>query len=330
MTSRTLLLSQSEISQLITLKEAMHAVEQVFVDYENDKILLCPIVHADVDKGEFHIKAGGYKRGDNFFTTKINGGFFSNALSHNLPNILGLILLNSLEMGFPLAIMESSILTAMRTAAATGVAIKYLAHPESKIATLCGCGKQAFWQLQALKERLPSIEKTFVFSKDFAKTTSFAKHMSEKLEIEIVPTDSLQSVLKQSQICITCTPSRKFIIGKDMLPSDIFIAAVGADSPDKQEIDPLIFENAKVVADIKEQAMAVGDVHHALKLNIVNPNHIMELGKIVSNGFQREEDLRGITIFDSTGTAMQDTALASVVYKKAVDNNIGTHFQFFG
>ena len=121
--------------------------------------------------GEFHIKAGGYKKGLlSYFTTKINGGFFSNATSQNLPNILGLIVLNSTKNGFPLAVLESSTITSMRTAAATAVAVKYLADPQSSIVTICGCGNQAHWQLQAVKEVILSIEKVHIYSKDYEKS----------------------------------------------------------------------------------------------------------------------------------------------------------------
>jgi alanine dehydrogenase len=330
MISNTLLLNKSDIGKVITLNEAIEVIEEVFLAYANGKIQLCPLIHADVDMGEFHIKAGGYKEGlSNYFTTKINGGFFSNTCKHKLPNILGLIVLNSIENGFPLAILESSTITAIRTAAATGVAIKYLANPKSTIATICGCGNQAYWQLQALKEIIPSTEKVFVFSQDLEKSHLFAKKMSEKLRIELLPTDNLQSALKISQICITCTSSKKYIIEKDMLPDDIFIAAVGADSPDKQEIDPFIFENAKIVADVKTQSATVGDAHHALKLNIINQDKIIELGEVISSGICQEAGHKGVTIFDSTGTAMQDTALASIAYRKALEGSIGTSFDFF-
>lgn len=330
MISNTLLLSNSDISKLITLKEAIAAVEEVFLAYANGEIQLCPLIHADVEVGEFHIKAGGYKKGfPNYFATKINGGFFSNASSQNLPNILGLIILNSIENGFPLAILESSTITAMRTAAATGVAAKYLANPKSTVATICGCGNQAYWQLQALKEMIPTIEKVFVFSQDLKKSHLFAKKMSEKLRIALSPTSDLQSALKLSQICITCTPSKKYIIEKDMLPPDIFIAAVGADSPDKHELDPLIFKEAKVVTDIKKQCAAVGDLHHALELKIIDQSKVIELGEVLLNGILKKEDRKGVIIFDSTGTAMQDASLASIVYKNALKEGLRNSFQFF-
>lgn len=322
----TLLLSKSDIKKLITLEEAIPAIEQAFLAYSSNEIQLCPLIHADVAGGEFHIKAGGYKKG--YFTTKINGGFFSNASSQNLPNILGLIVLNITSNGFPLAVLESSVITSIRTAAATAVAAKYLADPQSSIATICGCGNQAYWQLKAIKEVIPSIKVVHVYSRDYEKSRRFAEESLEKLKIAVLPTDDLQVALNSSQICITCTSSKKYIIEKSMLPQNIFIAAIGADSPDKQELDPLIFKDARVVVDIKEQCASVGDLHHALKLNYVDQSKITELGDIVLNGL-RKEDHKGVIIFDSTGTAMQDTSLARIIYEKALKEDAGTLFHFF-
>lgn len=325
----TLLLSKSDIKQLITLEEAIPAIEQVFLAYSSNEIQLCPLIHADVAMGEFHIKAGGYKKGLlPYFTTKINGGFFSNATSQNLPNILGLIVLNSTSNGFPLAVLESSTITSMRTAAATAVAAKYLADPQSSIATICGCGNQAYLQLEALKEMIPSIEMVHIYSRDYEKSRTFAEKALEKLKIEVLAANDLQTALNASQICITCTPSKKYFIEKSMLPENIFIAAIGADSPHKQELDPLIFTDARVVVDIKEQCASVGDLHHALKLNCIDQSKIMELGDVVLNG-SKNEIYKGVTIFDSTGTAMQDTSLAGIAYEKALKEGVGTPFRFF-
>jgi alanine dehydrogenase len=326
----TLLLSRSDVEGLITLEESIPAIEQVFRDHHFGLIELCPLIHADVAKGEFHIKAGGYREGSlPYFTTKINGGFFANPALHNMPSILGLIVLNHIENGFPLAVMESSLITALRTSAAMGVAAKYLANPQSSIATICGCGKQAYWLLKALLAAMPHIDTVFVFSRNFDNSLLFSNKMSKLLEKKIVPTIDLEKALKSSQICITCTPSQKYIIEKPMLPPNIFIAAMGADSPDKQELDPSIFEKATIVADSKQQCAAAGDLHHALNLGYTDLNQVIELGEIIANKSSQRKHPEGIVIFDSTGTAMQDTAIASIAYEKGIKNMIGMPYHFF-
>ncbi|MBS0656556.1 MAG: ornithine cyclodeaminase family protein, partial [Verrucomicrobia bacterium] len=289
-----------------------------------------PIVHATVANGEFHIKAGGYKQGPlPYFTTKVNGGFFSNGANYGLPSIMGLIMLNHTENGFPLAVMDSSTITAMRTAAAMGVAAKYAAKPQCRVATICGAGRQASWQLRALKEVMPQIHTIFVYSTSFEKSEQFSRAMSQELQMHIVPTRELKTALQASQVCITCTNSKKYFVDKSMVPAEMFIAAMGADSPDKQEIDPQLFREASIVVDIREQCAQVGELHHALGLGLVDENRVIELGDVVTGKWPKENGLGNPVIFDSTGTAMQDTALAALVYERAIQNGKGSYFQFF-
>lgn len=329
--SQTLILSKSEIVELILLNDAIKSVEKVFKAHAEGFICLTPIVHADMEEGEFHIKAGGYKGSSSpYFTTKINGGFFSNGSNYNLPSILGLIVLSHTQNGFPLAVMDSSVITTLRTAAAMGVAVKYLANPLAKVATICGCGKQAPWLLRALKEVSPLINAVFVYSTSFEKSIAFSNSMSQELQIEVLPTKDLETALKLSQICITCTSSKKYFVEMKMIPPGMFIAAMGADSPDKQEIDPLIFEEARIVVDIQQQCAVVGELHHALKLGLIDADKVVtELGHVVKGTTQVRKGPEDIIIFDSTGTAMQDTALASLAYERAIQCPEKRYFQFF-
>ncbi|SRR5581483_2944761 len=329
--STTLLLSKSDVRSLITLREAIKAVEDVFRAFAENRIVLPSIIHADVARGEFHIKARGYRdESSPYFTTKINGGFFSNETDYHLSSIQGLIVLNHTQNGYPLAIMDSSVITAMRTAAAMAVAAKYLAHPQATTATLCGCGKQAAWQLRALKEVMPLFQTTFVYSRSFEKSAAFSEAMAQELHLKVIPVKDLKAALQTSQICITCTPSKHYFLEKEMLPPDLFIAAMGADSPDKQEIDPSIFKDAKIVVDARSQCETVGELHHALQAGFVDKNKpIIELGTMLSNNFQLRENAEEIILFDSTGTAMQDTALAYLAYEKAIKAGMGQHFPFF-
>lgn len=328
--SETLMLSKSKIAELILINDAFKTTEKVFQAYAEGHIYLPPVVHADVMEGEFHIKAGGYKVSSSpYFTTKINGGFFSNECNYNLPSILGLIVLSHTQNGFPLAVMDSSVITALRTAAAMGVAVKHLANPLAKVATICGAGKQAPWQLRALKQVSPLINTVFVYSTSFEKSTAFSENMSQELEIEVLPIKDLETALKLSQICITCTSSKKYFVERKMIPPGMFIAAMGADSPDKQEIDPLVFKDAKIVVDILQQCAVVGELHHALKLGLVDVDKVTELGHVVMGATHVRNVPEDVILFDSTGTAMQDTALASLAYERAIHCGEKQYFQFF-
>jgi ornithine cyclodeaminase/alanine dehydrogenase-like protein (mu-crystallin family) len=141
---------------------------------------------------------------------------------------------------------------------------------------------------------------------------------------------ALPAALRQSDICGTCTPAKKFFIHKNDVPSGMFIAAIGADNEDKQELDPTLFipEN-KVVVDILEQCAAIGDLHHAISAGGATRAIVHgELGAIVCGRKPGRSCEQEITIFDSTGMALQDVASAAMVYERAVAAGKGVRLDF--
>src|SRR5579862_6538528 len=164
-----LLLARSEIASLLTLPDYIRVVEDAFRIHAQGGSLEPALAHVDAVGGEFHIKAGGIagsiKGNPSYFALKVNGGLFQNRARFGLPNIQGLIVLSRADNGVPLAVMDSSEITIQRTGAATAVAARYLARPDSRVCTVCGCGNQARVQLRALKQVLP-IEQVFVWSRN--------------------------------------------------------------------------------------------------------------------------------------------------------------------
>src|SRR5690242_17829019 len=230
----TLLLNRSEIRELLTLEESISAVERAYRAHAEGNTLAAGLLHVDAHGGEFHVKAGGLKGARTYFALKANGGFFENKRRYGLPNIQGVILLCDGENGYPLALMDSAEVTIQRTGAATAVAAKYLARPDSRVATICGCGTQGRIQLKALLHTLP-IRKVWAFDQQPDATRSFSSDMTASLGIDVQPTADLSSAVQQSDVCIACTPSRKHFLMKAMVRPGTFISAIGADSPDKQE-----------------------------------------------------------------------------------------------
>jgi alanine dehydrogenase len=286
------------------------------------------LMHVDSVDGEFHIKAGGLELGKRFFALKVNGGFFHNTERFGMPNIQGAILLCDGENGYPLAIMDSTEITMKRTGAAAAVAAKYLARPESTIVTICGCGTQGRVQLWAMCATLP-VKKAYVFDSDRARAQSFASGMSELLQIEVVATIDLPGAMKVSDVCVTCTPSRQYYLEKGDVRPGTFIAAMGADSPEKQELDPELLKSSKVVVDILEQCAQVGELHHALGKGMRTEDVHAELGEIVAGSKRGRTSEGEIFIFDGTGTALQDAAAAAAVYERALSAGKGLRFDFF-
>jgi alanine dehydrogenase len=321
-----LLLTRTEIASLMTLPDYIRVVEDAFRAYANGAALAPALAHVDAVDGEFHIKAGGMRGDPPYFGLKVNGGFFRNRALFGLPNIQGLIVLSRADNGVPLAVMDSIGITIQRTGAATAVAAKYLARPESRVCTVCGCGNQARVQLRALKLVLP-LEQVFVWGRTPGKAADFAAAMELELGIEVTASDDLSDSLRCSDVCVTTTPSKSPFLRREWIPPGMFIAAVGADSPDKQELDADLVAASKVVADIRSQSSAVGETHHAIAAGRMTAAGIYaELGDIAAGKILGRTSAGEIILFDSTGTALQDVAAAAAVYERALKANVGVRW----
>src|SRR5260370_18346806 len=166
--------------------------------------------------------------------------------------------------------MDSIEITILRTGAATAVAAKHLAGPDSRVATICGCGNQGRIQLRALT-RVLRLERVFALDVDRERSRQFAEELSKELGVGIIPTFDLRDAVSQSDVCVTCTPARESFLKREHLPRGLFIAAVGADSPDTQELEPEILGSSKVVTDILDQCAQIGKLNAALTHGILPP-----------------------------------------------------------
>ncbi len=216
-----------------------------------------------------------------------------------------------------LALMDSIEITILRTGAATALAARYLAREDSATATICGCGTRGRIQLEAIVKTRP-IRRVFAYDSDHAVTSRFAQERSGTLGVDVRPADDLVAAVRQSDICVTCTPARRAVIGPADVRPGTFIAAVGADSEDKQELAPELLCAARVVVDNLEQCATIGELHHALTLGLVTRESVhAELGELIAGTATGRRSRDEITIFDSTGTAVQDVAPAALVYERA-------------
>jgi alanine dehydrogenase len=324
----TLLLQRRDIAGLLTLDECIAAVEQAFRLYGERKTAPPGMLGIHAGSGAFHIKAGLLPLSRSYFALKANGNFFQNKPRFGMPNIQGVILLSDGENGYPLALMDSIEVTILRTGAATAVAARCLSRPNSKIATICGCGNQGRSQLRALL-RARSLERVFAFDADESQARRYAEELSAELGIEIRAVPEPGPAVRQSDICVTCTPSRQAYLRREDLPGGIFLAAVGADSPEKQELDPAVMVSNKIVTDILEQCATAGELHHAIEKGLATRADVhAELGDVVAGVKPGRTSSEEIIIFDSTGTALQDTAAAAAVYEKALAAGKGFLFNF--
>jgi len=324
----TLLLTRFNVSQLLSIEECIGAVEQAFKLYGLGEAPTPGVLGIHAQDGGFHIKAGILNLSKNYFVAKLNANFPHNNKKYSLPTILGVIAVCDAENGRLLALMDSIEITIIRTGAATAVAAKWLAKESAKTATICGSGNQGKISLRAVM-KVRQLEKIFVFDIDEKKAKQFARDLSEELEISVEPVNDLKEAIMQSDICITCTPSKKYFLLREYISPGTFIAAVGADSEDKQELEPSLLISGKLVTDITGQCATIGELHHAITQGSTTVDGVhAELGQIIAGQKAGRESDEEIITFDSTGTALQDVAAAAIVYEKALINNIGTSMNF--
>jgi ornithine cyclodeaminase/alanine dehydrogenase-like protein (mu-crystallin family) len=171
----------------------------------------------------------------------------------------------------------------------------------------------------------------YAFDQDEKRARDFAEEFSGELRTEVCTASKLSSAIKSSDVCVTCTPARQYFIHGEYVSPGTFIAAVGADNDDKQELDPRLLASSTVVADVLAQCIEIGDLHHAVVQGLVRPDQVhAELGQVVAGKRPGRTSSDEITIFDSTGTALQDVAAAALVYEKALSRQSGARFRFSG
>ena len=325
---RTLVLGQAEVVRTIALSDYIDAVEQAFARFANGRMCVPDVVHIPAPDGAFHVKSAGFVGDPSYVAVKVNGNFPNNPRRNALPTVQGAIILCDGQNGSLLAVIDSIEVTAMRTGAATAVAAKHLADESASVATIIGCGIQGRVQLLALAAVLP-LKTVYVFDTDQKKARSFVRQMREETNLEIVPVDDFADATRASRIIVTCTSARTPFLGRNQVSPGTFIAAVGADNHDKQELDPDLLVHAKVIVDVLDQCAAIGELHHALAAGVMTGADVAgQLGAIVA-GIERPSFCSAdVIVFDSTGSAIQDVAAAGIIYERAKSLGIGLWMEF--
>jgi ornithine cyclodeaminase/alanine dehydrogenase-like protein (mu-crystallin family) len=324
----TLILGQAEIAEIMSLSDYFDAAEQAFERYAEGRMSVPGVVQIEAPDGAFHVKSAGFVGSPAYVAVKVNGNFPNNPRLNGLPTIQGAIILCDGQNGSLLAVIDSIEVTAMRTAAATAVAVKHLTQRSASVVTVAGCGTQGRVQLLALAAVLP-LRIVHAFDADPSRANAFAEQMHRETDLEVVAVADLQEAARASQVIVTCTSSRAPFLGRQHVSPGTFIAAVGADNHNKQELDPDLLANAKVFVDVLEQCAAIGELHHAIKAGVMTQADVAgELGAVLAKKAYAKFSPDDIVIFDSTGSAFQDVTAAGIVYERARTAGIGSWKEF--
>ena len=321
----TLVLTREDVVGLLPMPACIEAVQRGFECHARGESIAPGILGTHVQGGGFHVKTAGLRDGADgnaMFAAKVNANFPANPDQRGLPTIQGVIALFDAADGRVLALLDSIEITSLRTAAATAVAARHLA-PQGGHVTVCGCGEQSRYQLRALA-CVRSLRRVLAFDLQAERATRFAADMAAELGVETAVITDPAAAAEATDIWVTCTTARRWFLGRAHIAAGAFVAAVGADNPEKQELEPELLARNVVVADLVEQCAAIGDLHHAIAAGLMGREQVRaELADIVSGRKPGRMAPEEIVIFDSTGTAVQDVAAAARVYRRARSSGRG-------
>jgi alanine dehydrogenase len=324
---KVLLLSEQKIAELISIQEVMEAVELAFKEDALGYAQNPSKVYLNFSKynGDLRVMPAYLERQD-VAAVKIVSVHPDNLLKFGVPTVRGVILLLDPRNGALLSIMDGKHITALRTAAAGGIAAKYLANKNSKTATFIGAGMQARTQFLALLSVFPSLEKVKIWDISPKAVDVFISDMKTKAnQIKLSIANDVAEAVHEADIVVTTTPSKKPLVLDSWVSEGTHISCIGADAPGKEELDPKILKRAKIIVDDYEQACHSGEINVPISMGTLNKKDIWaELGEILAGKKGGRTSDGDVTVFDSTGIAVQDAVTAKLVYTTALQKKRGS------
>lgn len=308
-----LLIKLEQIRKILPELDLLPEIEEGFRAYSAKKVVVPPVGEMLMEKGEVHIKYG-YVKGEDFYVIKVASGFYENP-DLGLPSSNGLMLLFSQHTGQLLSILlDEGFLTDVRTAIAGAIAARHLAPEKVERIGILGTGNQARLQLKYLKQ-VTGCREVSVWGRSTSKLESYVTEM-EAEGFSIKATTRVSDLGRSCNLIICTTPSKSPLLFWDDIRPGTHISAIGSDTPDKQELDPLILKHADiVVGDSLEQCMYRGEIHQALKAGAIDKQKPFELGSLIAGSCSGRTSEQQISIADLTGVAVQDIRIASEVYR---------------
>jgi len=327
-----LILGDREVRTLLTVKNAIKAVEEVFKEKNLGRVQtpLKTFLFYEKYDGD-HRFMPAYLAKLDIAGVKIVNTHPENRRKYGLPTVTGIIVLANPETGELLTILDATWITVMKTAAASAVATKHLARDNAETLGLVGAGLQAIAHLEALAQ-VVELKEVRVWSRTRETAENFIQKMTkEHSEMKFTMAKDLREAVESSDVVVTITPSRQPIVMENWVKAGTHINAMGADAPGKQELSPEILRKAKIVVDDLEHNSYSGEINVPLTQGLISKEDIYgEIGEIVLGKKLGRTSPSEITIFASTGVAIQDIAVAEIVYRKAVMQGFGTKIDLTG
>jgi alanine dehydrogenase len=323
-----LMITEKVASRLVTMREAIDAVAEAFVQLHRGEATIFPVVSG---RGStvgtfFGVKSGVIDR-LGLAGFKIGTYWPGNRLLEQPAHASTTFLLDA-KTGALRALLASSNLTALRTAAADGVAIRHLSRAESSVVGLVGAGHQAWYELQAACEVRP-IKRALIWNRTADAAQAFARRARDELHIDAVVAD-LRDAVEAADILITATASRQTLVIRDWVRPGTHISAMGSDAAGKQELSTALVAQGRLFADVIDQSITLGDYESAFQSKSIDLANITTIGSVVAGDSPGRSSASDITIFDSSGTALQDLVIGELALARAIAQGLAEEIDNVG
>ena len=328
------IISADEVRQIFTLPMALEAVEKAYLQKYHGQGAVWPMVSHEFDPGhaDMDIKSGHLST-EGIFGLKLVSWFDTNP-DRGLPGLYGTSIICDMATGQPQALLNAGPITALRTGAAGAIGAKYLARPDSRNLVMVGCGSLSACLTAATLLALPGItavtlvnphhpEKAAAMLHDFqSKINNLLADAGITTSAAIHASTDIPAAIRSADVILTATPAHAPIIESAWVQPGTHISCVGADMSGKQELDAQIFAHARVFGDDLRQCLTAGECEQAAKAGLIS-TLTAEIGAVIAGETPGRTAPDDVTIFDSTGIALQDLASAAVILKQARQLGMG-------
>jgi alanine dehydrogenase len=327
-------LKKEDTQKVLKMDEVITTVEEVYEAQSAGNTVIYPLITEEFVPGsaEMDIKSGWIKN-KNIYGLKVVS-WFENNEKINLPALLGTILILDSTTGAPKGILDGGYITGIRTGAAGAIGAKLLARKNSKKLLVVGAGVVAFYQVAATLLTFPELEKVMIYDGlDYSNAERFVNGLKNKLCSELnidsgttkfEAVKDIAAATGDSDIIITVTPSREPIIKKEWVKPGTHFSCIGSDMEGKEEIEPEIFEGAKIYVDDINQCINVGEIEIPIKKGIISEKNITGvIGDVITGKATGRDSDEQITIFDATGTALIDLLTGLLALERAEEKGLG-------
>lgn len=318
-----LIISENLARQLVSIEDAIGAVERTFAAMARGEARNYPVVREVVG---YQDAVYGVKTGCDVSAPILGlkaGGYWPHNAAKGLGNHQSSTLLFDPDTGRASALVSANYLTGVRTGASSAIATKYLARPDAKVLGIIGTGVQAEYQLKATLAVRP-IERVLAWDPSADNLARFGQ-VVEGLGLSFSGQAERQAVAGQADVLITVTPSQQALVERDWVNPGTHISAMGADTKGKQELDPTLVAGAALFVDEAEQAVGIGEFQHAVAAGLIGRDSFRgSIGQVINGQCDGRRDDGEITIFDGTGVSLQDLVVADLAARLAKERNLGS------